>query len=99
MMPKRSKKYSGFSLESFETDPQQARQEPIAIFTDSRDRIPQVNNSPDNPFRSKPADGEPSSSKLSADAGKGRKLDESSRKRDKNVDKAIRRDDGLLYVL
>ncbi|KMQ44237.1 hypothetical protein A7C99_5973 [Trichophyton rubrum] len=98
MMPKRSKKYSGFSLESFETDPQQARQEPIAIFTDSRDRIPQVNNSPDNPFRSKPADGEPSSSKLSADAGKGRKLDESSRKRDKNVDKAIRRDDGLLYV-
>lgn len=98
MMPKRSKKYSGFSLESFEADPQQASQEPIAIFTDSRDRIPQVNNSPDNPFRSKPADGEPSS-KLSADAGKRRKLDESSRKRDKNVDKAIRRDDGLLYVL
>ncbi|GBF60725.1 hypothetical protein TMEN_3180 [Trichophyton mentagrophytes] len=97
MMPKRSKKYSGFSLESFEADPQQASQEPIAIFTDSRDRIPQVNNSPDNPFRSKPADGEPSS-KLSADAGKRRKLDESSRKRDKNVDKAIRRDDGLLYV-
>ncbi|KAG5207248.1 hypothetical protein GTR04_6371 [Trichophyton interdigitale] len=97
MMPKRSKKYSGFSLESFEADPQQASQEPIAIFTDSRDRIPQVNNSPDNPFRSKSADGEPSS-KLSADAGKRRKLDESSRKRDKNVDKAIRRDDGLLYV-
>ncbi|DAA78290.1 TPA_exp: Uncharacterized protein A8136_4266 [Trichophyton benhamiae CBS 112371] len=98
MMPKRSKKYSGFSLESFEADPQQASQEPIAIFTDSRDRIPQVNNSPDNPFRSKPAEGEPSSSKLAAEAGKRRKLDESSRKRDKNVDKAIRRDDGLLYV-
>lgn len=99
MMLKRSKKYSGFSLESFEADPQQASQELIAIFTDSRDRIPQVNNSPDNPFRSKPAEGEPSSSKLAAEAGKRRKLDESSRKRDKNVDKAIRRDDGLLYVL
>ncbi|EFQ98185.1 hypothetical protein MGYG_01221 [Nannizzia gypsea CBS 118893] len=100
MMPKRSrsKKYSGFSLESFEADPQQASQQPISIFTDSRDRIPQVNNNPDNPFRSKPADGEPSSSKVSADAGRRRKLDESSRKRDKKVDKAIHRDDGLLYV-
>ncbi|KAM5435249.1 hypothetical protein MferCBS31731_006391 [Microsporum ferrugineum] len=100
MVPKRSrsKKYSGFSLESFEADPQQANQQPISIFTDSRDRIPQVNNSLDNPFRSKSADPEPSSSKLLSDSTKRRKVEDNSYKRDKNVDKAIRRDDGLLYV-
>ncbi|KAF3491522.1 uncharacterized protein GIQ15_01039 [Arthroderma uncinatum] len=95
----RSKKYTGFSLESFEADPQQAEQQAISIFTDSRDRIPEVNDSMDNPFRSQPADNAaPSTSKPSADGTKRRRLDDGSQKRDKNVDKAIRRDDGLLYV-
>ncbi|KAK2864954.1 hypothetical protein FQN49_004054 [Arthroderma sp. PD_2] len=100
MVPKRSrsKKYTGFSLESFETDPQQAGKSATSQSTDSRDRVPQVNDSMDNPFRSKSAEPAPSTSKPSSDGTKRRKLDDSSQKRDKNVDKAIRRDDGLLYV-
>ncbi|KAI0178607.1 hypothetical protein GGR52DRAFT_263514 [Hypoxylon sp. FL1284] len=46
--PKRkAKKYSGLTLDSFTAE---EVTEPIAIFTDSRDRIPEVDNGEDNPF-------------------------------------------------
>ncbi|KAK8130963.1 hypothetical protein PG984_007401 [Apiospora sp. TS-2023a] len=44
---KRSKKYTGVGLESFNAE---EIDEPIEIFTDSRDRLPQVDHSLDNPF-------------------------------------------------
>ncbi|KAK8098627.1 uncharacterized protein PG998_014113 [Apiospora kogelbergensis] len=44
---KRTKKYTGISLESFNAE---EVDEPIEIFTDSRDRVPQVDRSEDNPF-------------------------------------------------
>ncbi|KAK7931890.1 hypothetical protein PG985_002602 [Apiospora marii] len=44
---KRSKKYTGVGLESFNAE---EIDEPIEIFTDSRDRLPQVDRSLDNPF-------------------------------------------------
>ncbi|KAK6850801.1 hypothetical protein PG987_000435 [Apiospora arundinis] len=44
---KRTKKYTGISLESFNAE---EVDEPIEIFTDSRDRVPQVDRSEENPF-------------------------------------------------
>ncbi|KAK8069323.1 hypothetical protein PG994_005939 [Apiospora phragmitis] len=44
---KRTKKYTGVGLESFNAE---EIDEPIEIFTDSRDRVPQVDRSLDNPF-------------------------------------------------
>jgi hypothetical protein len=46
--PKKARKsYSGFSLDSFTAEDETA---PIEIYTDSSERIPEVDLSPDNPF-------------------------------------------------
>ncbi|KAK2750991.1 hypothetical protein FQN57_000066 [Myotisia sp. PD_48] len=92
------KKFSGFSLDSFECDPQDTPQEPITIFTDSMDRIPQINTSMDNPFNTRSRESESPAPKSSVDGSKRRKLEKGTQKRDKEVERAIRRDDGLLYV-
>ncbi|KAH6678653.1 hypothetical protein B0J14DRAFT_327887 [Halenospora varia] len=42
---KKGKKYKGFTLDSFETE-----DEPIAIFTDSHERVPEPDDHSDNPF-------------------------------------------------
>ncbi|KAI1842017.1 hypothetical protein JX265_001325 [Neoarthrinium moseri] len=44
---KKAKKYTGISLESFRAED---AEEDIAIFTDSRDRLPKVDDSAENPF-------------------------------------------------
>jgi hypothetical protein len=84
------KKYSQFSLESFNSELERQEQAPLEVFTDSRDRIPQLNPSMDNPFLSKATD----STQDSAIVSRTR-----TSKRNAKVDKDVRRDDGLLYVL
>lgn len=93
--PKKARKYTGFSLESFEEDPSDNHKK-IEIFTDSRDRIPELDESEGNPFYSKPGNVEASGNAASR-TSKRRKADE--RKRDKDVEEAIKRDDGMIYVL
>lgn len=44
-LKKKGKKYKGFTLDSFE-----AEDEPIAIFTDSHERVPEPDDHSDNPF-------------------------------------------------
>jgi hypothetical protein len=87
------KKYSQFSLESFNSELETQEHPPLEVFTDSRDRIPQINPNMDNPFLSKPADGTQNS------AIESRKANSRASKRNAKVDKDVRRDDGLLYVL
>lgn len=89
---KASKKYTGISLESFRAED---ANEDIAIYTDTRDRIPEVDHSPANPFvTSGPADRE-SPRRRSARIkkvkipGEGRVA----------VNDAVQRDDGAVYVL
>ncbi|KAF7592497.1 hypothetical protein BBP40_012787 [Aspergillus hancockii] len=82
---KKSKKYTGFSLDSFEDNAQGGSN--IQIYTDSRDRIPEPDESEDNPFCKKPA----TSTRVS------RRRTEQI-KRDKEVDESVKRDDGMTYV-
>lgn len=45
--PRKSRrKHGGFTLDTFGEDEDQ----PIAIFTDSKDRLPEIDQSSDNPF-------------------------------------------------
>jgi hypothetical protein len=83
---KKKRKQTGFSLDSFTEDPSQG--ESIQIYTDSRDRIPEVDESEANPFYNKP------SANTSA-----RSCRRKTRSRDKEVDEALNRDDGMVYVL
>ncbi|KAB8229968.1 uncharacterized protein BDW43DRAFT_286973 [Aspergillus alliaceus] len=84
---KKSKKYAGFSLDSFEDDAQGGSD--IQIYTDSRDRIPEPaeNENEDNPF----------SKKSTISTRVSRRRAEQS-KRDKEVDESVKRDDGMTYV-
>lgn len=93
--PKKSKKYSGFSLESFEEESTETHGK-IEIFTDSRDRIPQLDESEENPFYKKPA--APAITETAAPRTSSRRKANGS-KRDKEVDNAIDRKDGMTYVL
>ncbi|KAF9889115.1 hypothetical protein FE257_007604 [Aspergillus nanangensis] len=79
---KKTKKYTGFSLDSFNEDQVQGGSA-IQIYTDSRDRIPEVDQSKENPFYKKPA----------TRASKHREG-----QRDQEVNEAIKREDGMFYV-
>ena len=92
---KRGKNPTGFSLESFEDNLKQD-QNNIEIYTDSRDRIPELDESEDNPFYTKPGGSNPTGKTTGRDSG-GHKEKES--KRDKEVGKSLHRDDGMFYVL
>ncbi|KAE8373388.1 hypothetical protein BDV26DRAFT_272211 [Aspergillus bertholletiae] len=81
---KKSKKYTGFSLDSFDENAQGGSD--IQIYTDSRDRIPEPDESEDNPF-----------SKPTVPTRFSRRRAEQS-KRDKEVDESVKRDDGMTYV-
>ncbi|KAL4928408.1 uncharacterized protein BDV17DRAFT_95985 [Aspergillus undulatus] len=82
---KKKKKQTGFSLDSFTDDPSQG--DSIQVYTDSRDRIPEVDESEENPFYQKPS--------TSANSCPSRRT---TRDRDKEVDEALKREDGMVYV-
>ncbi|KAL2854384.1 hypothetical protein BJY01DRAFT_37134 [Aspergillus pseudoustus] len=82
---KKKKKQTGFSLDSFTDEPSQG--ESIQIYTDSRDRIPEVDESEANPFYNKPSTSTSS-----------RPTRRKTRSRDKEVDEALNREDGMVYV-
>ena len=86
----RTKKYTGISLDSF-----RAEEEPIEIFTDSKERIPEKEVSADNPFYGETGRlGEEPVLRRSKRRhvhvpGEGRQT----------VEEAMKREDGLVYVL
>lgn len=89
---KKAKKYSGMTLDSFTAEDVE---DPIAIFTDSRDRVPEVDSSTKNPFYQKasratlePAKRRSPRNHVSV-PGEGKQ----------SVDDAVQREDGIVYVL
>lgn len=91
---KKPKKYTGFSLESFDDNASETQQA-IEIYTDSRDRIPEVSKSEQNPFYSKSSENENAGPDTRASR---RRAKAAEKKRDPEVEEAIKRDDGLVYV-
>lgn len=102
--PSRSKgkKYTGFSLESFAVVEEE---EPIPIFTDSQDRVPEADSSAENPFF-----GDSAATVTAAVSTSSASSTEPARRRSKRnqvsipgegkltVEEATRREDGLVYV-
>lgn len=90
----KSKKYTGLTLDSFRAE---AVDEPIEIFTDSRDRIPEKDATAENPFYGMPTKGtrQPEPTKRRSPRnhvsipGEGRET----------IDEAVQREDGIVYVL
>jgi hypothetical protein len=80
---KRARK--GMSLESFAEG--QTEQPAIQIYTDSRDKVPEVDQSTDNPFYAK------------GGSTRSSKKKEKESQDHKAVQSALERDEGMVYVL
>nr|UBX54541.1 hypothetical protein [Aspergillus sp.] len=85
---RKKKRYTGFSLDSF-NDGEAQSTSAIQIYTDSRDRIPEVSKSEENPFYKQT---EPITSTRTSK----RRVENANR--DKEVNEAIKREDGMVYV-
>ncbi|KAI1411134.1 hypothetical protein F5Y13DRAFT_166487 [Hypoxylon sp. FL1857] len=87
------KKYSGITLESFTAE---EVEEPIEIFTDTRDRLPVADEDPQNPFYS---NNPSTTSKREQPMRRTRSKQVSIPGEGKqSVDEAIHREDGIVYV-
>jgi hypothetical protein len=86
-----SKKYSGISMESFVAE---EVEEPIEIYTDSHERIPEKDDSADNPFYGDAAPGADTAPRRSK-----RRLVHVPGEARQTVEQALKRDDGIVYVL
>lgn len=98
--PRRSRKsqrFNGFSLESFSAQDEAPRGQ-IQIYTDSRDRVPQVDTSAANPFTERKRGRESTPPQKFVGASKRRKVSATTRV-DPQVTEAIDNDDGMVYVL
>lgn len=98
---RKQRRYNGFSLESFSADDttQQGR---IQIFTDSRDQVPEQVAAEGNPFVEAQIDDEDVSVKRVRGGSKRRKITSERKKdakKDPQVEGAIDRDEGMVYVL
>lgn len=89
-MRKKGRKNIGFSLESFNEDGAQDGSQ-IQIYTDSRDRIPELDESEENPFHKKPV----KSNHHTRTSGRR----EDRLERDKEINESVKRRDGMVYVL
>lgn len=89
---KRTKKYTGFTIGGDEGDEDNA---PIAIFTDSHDRIPEVDNSLNNPFY---GPGSMVAAEPVKRSSKRRKISIPGEE-DITLEEAEKREDGIVVVL
>lgn len=89
---KKSRKYGGFTMGGLDDDDEGPA---IAIFTDSHDRVPEVDLSADNPFYGQSTCVPPEPTKRSS---KRRKILIPG-EGEQTMEEAERRDDGMIYVL
>ena len=87
---KKSNRHIGFSLDTFDEE-----QDKIEIYTDSKDRVPELDESEDNPFYTKPGI-EPAI--LVKEGSKRRKVS-GEFSGIKGMEEEFRREDGMVYVL
>ena len=93
---RKNKRYNGFSLESFKAEEENGGR--VQIFTDNRDKVPELDTSESNPFIDYPANVDNPRAKKLAGGSKRRKI--SGEKRvDPQVEQAIKNDEGMVYVL
>ncbi|KAK5072108.1 hypothetical protein LTS08_000796 [Lithohypha guttulata] len=96
---KKKVRHNGFSLESFSEN---TSQDQVQIHIDSRDQIPEVDTSADNPFYVAPESSSKKRSMASAQdvlrSSKRRKVAEERAPLDSQVKDAIEKDEGMVYV-
>ncbi|SLM37199.1 hypothetical protein LPUS_06929 [Lasallia pustulata] len=92
----RNRRHVGFSLGSFMEDEENASEGHIEIYTDSKDKLPELDESEDNPFYVKP--GQASSVERPASRASKRRKVGTGINVDKEMEQAFKREDGMVYV-
>lgn len=93
----RNKRHVGFSLDSHEEDDAVHSEGNIPIFTDSKEKVPELDLSEDNPFYDNPLHADPSRY-TSRPRVSGRKKSTGNTKYPEEME-AFKRGEGMLYVL
>jgi hypothetical protein len=92
---KRGKKYTGFILNSFSEDPNDDEEEgKIEIYTDSKERVPELDTGDDNPFIDRP--GQVAAAEEARSLRRRRKANTDV---SHEVEESLGRGDGMYYVL
>lgn len=93
---RRTKKHIGFSLDGTTEDDDKSVEGNIEIFTDSKDKVPELDESEGNPFYVKP--GREAISTAPTRVSKRRKVTRGLNGQEE-MEQAMKREDGLVYVL
>jgi hypothetical protein len=93
---RKGRRYNGFTLERFTAGEDAPAS--IQIFTDSRDNVPQLDTTEENPFTDHPTKPEGSSSRRVVGTSKRRKMT-GGQHTDPHVQQAVDNDEGMIYVL
>ncbi|KAI1091104.1 hypothetical protein F5B19DRAFT_460323 [Rostrohypoxylon terebratum] len=89
---RKTKKYTGLTLDSFKAE---TIEEPIEIFTDTRDRIPEEDKTPDNPFYEQPASTSDHDQPVRQTRSKQVYVEGEGKI---SIEEALKREDGIIYV-
>ena len=95
---RRNKRTVGFSLYNDEDNEEEKSEERIQIYTDSKDKLPELDPSEDNPFYEKPKEQSPPSAPNKGRSSRKRKAAPSAEDR-KEIKEAFNREEGMVYVL
>ena len=96
---RRNKRHVGFSLySSMEDDDDEGSENKIEIYTDSKDKVPELDPSEDNPFNDQHAQTVASAEPHKAKGSKKRKA-EHSVDASTEITEAFNREEGMVYVL
>lgn len=93
---RRSKRHNGFTLGS--SDNENGVESGVQIFTDSRDNVPELDLSEENPFVNHTSDRARPAIRRMRGGTKRRKIS-TEPKEDAQVEAAIKNDEGMIYVL
>ena len=91
---RRGRKHVGLALGSFGEDDDRSSDGKVEIYTDSKDRLPEVDESDDNPFYVKPG----AERTTTARSSKRRKV-QGTPDHNEDIQEVLKRDDGMVYVL
>lgn len=92
---RKNRKYNGFSLENMATGDQPERGR-VQVFTDNRDKVPELDTSESNPFIDH---SQIDSRARKVAVGTKRRKVTGKRQTDPQVAAAIKQDEGMVYVL
>lgn len=90
---RKNRKHAAFTLQSFIEGDEEADADKIEIYTDSKERIPTLDEEEDNPFITTKKNGKAKTN--GSREPKRRKIDE----RTAEMEKAVRNEEGMIYVL